>query len=96
MTGQLRVNARKNLSEKVTFELRPETWEGASYVSILGKSISGERKSLCRGLNCSQYGWGRGMTGRAVEDEARGIDGKAPEQGCCIVYINSKCNTKAF
>lgn len=80
----------------MTFELRPEYWEGASYVCILGKSISGERKTLCRGPNCGHYGWGRGMTGGAVEDEARGVDGQGPEQGCCIVYIYSKYNRKAF
>lgn len=54
-SGQLRVCGRKNLSEKVPFELTPESQEAASYVCVLGESILGKGKSLCRGPKSSQH-----------------------------------------
>lgn len=61
-----------------------------------GRAFQVKGKPCAEAPNCSHYGWGRGMTRGAVEDEARGVDGQGPERGCSIVYIYSKYNRKAF
>lgn len=74
-SGQLRIDARKSLSEKVTFELRPESWEGAAMWIFWGLAFQAKTKACAEALKAASM---------AGEEEARGI-GRGQSRDSCIV-----------